>query len=364
MFLLDRYVILNVARGIFLLAFIMITLFALVMLIEELDDVGEKRYTWALALQYIALHMPKLLLDLASFIGLVGSIVALGAMSGHREIMAMQSVGRTPNQIMISVALAAAGFMLIVLLVAQFALPASLQRAQAMKTLATEDYGDALGQSGYWSRTGRTFLNIGDMQYGRTPLDIEIYEFDKQQKLDRYITAESAEIVDARHWVLQGVEVKRLHEQPFLLNRVETLEWESFLNPTQLGVIVSSVEALSLTNLYHYVQGLKARGDPSYRHELLFWQRIMIPISSALMIILGLGFVFGSTRHVTIGQRHNTCSDCRFGFLLFCTAHRSARNLFSPACVCSGIFSDLSDDDDRLGRALPAQYLEPISKWI
>ena len=66
---------------------------------------------------------------------------------------------------------------------------------------------------------------------------------------------------------------------------------------------MSRPEALSITHLYHYIKGLKDRAEQSYQVELLFWQKIIMPISAAIMILLGLPFVFGSQRHVSTGKR-------------------------------------------------------------
>ena len=45
------------------------------------------------------LQTPKILLDFAAFIGLVGSIFALGALAGHHELIAVESVGGTPKSV-------------------------------------------------------------------------------------------------------------------------------------------------------------------------------------------------------------------------------------------------------------------------
>ena len=99
MSILHRYIAINVIRGFFVLGLILVSLFAVLLLIEELDDVGTGSYTWILALQFVLLHTPKILLDFAAFIGLVGSIVALGALAGHHEIIAVESVGGTPKYV-------------------------------------------------------------------------------------------------------------------------------------------------------------------------------------------------------------------------------------------------------------------------
>ena len=137
MLVIHRYIALNVIRGFLFVGLILVSLFAIILLIEELDDVGTGTYTWGLAIHYVVLNTPKLLLDFATFISLVGSIVALGALAGNQELVAIESLGGTPREVTFSVIGTAVFLMFIVLLIAQFVIPVTLHQANVEKTLAT-----------------------------------------------------------------------------------------------------------------------------------------------------------------------------------------------------------------------------------
>lgn len=303
MLILQRYIALNVIRGFFLLGLILVSLFAVILLIDELDDVGTGTYTWRLAITYVLLHTPKLLLDFAAFISLVGSIVALGTLAGHQELVAIESVGGTPKNVTSAVIATAVILMIFVLAIAQFVIPISLQSATVTKTIATQEYGDFVSKTGYWSQNDKRFLHVRNIEYGRVPTNIEIYEFNDEYQLKRYLFANYADIEQSERWMLHGVTVKEVDDGQLQLREANSMLWDSFLSSTQLGIIVSKPEALSLTNLYHFVGGLKQRGEQSYRYELILWQKLMNPVAAAIMILLGLRFVFGSQRHVSMGKR-------------------------------------------------------------
>ncbi len=305
MFILQRYIGVSVIRGFLLLALIMVSLFSIILLIEELDQVGTGSYSGMIAIKYVLLQAPKLFLDFAAFISLVGSIIALGSLAANQELVALEAVGVSPRGVTNSVLVAALFLMTLVLINAQFIIPATLQHANIEKTLAIESAGDFVSEAGYWAQSENRFIHVKDVENGRTPRDIEIFEFNHQHELLRYIHAnkvELSELVETK-WVLQGVQVKQLVSDRLQVTNVDTLEWQSFLSVAQLGIIISRPEALSVTDLYQFVQGLKQRGEQSYRYELLFWQKIMIPISTAIMILLGMPFVFGSQRTVSTGKR-------------------------------------------------------------
>jgi lipopolysaccharide export system permease protein len=306
MLILQRYIGLSVIRGFLLIALIMVSLFSIILLIEELDQVGTGSYNWIIAIKYVLLQTPKLLLDFAAFISLVGSILALGSLAANQELVAIETVGVSPRGVTNSVLVAALFLMALVLINAQFIIPTTLQNANVAKTLAVESAGDFVSEAGYWAQSNHRFIHVKDVENGRIPSDVEIFEFNDQHQLLRYIHADKVDLSGGdtkTDWVLQGVQVKQLVSDRLRVTNVDTMKWQSFLSAAQLGIIVSRPEALSVTDLYQYVQGLKQRGEQSYRYELLFWQKIMIPISAAIMILLGMPFVFGSQRTVSTGKR-------------------------------------------------------------
>ena len=300
---LYRYIALNVVRGFFILALILVALFSIILLIDELDDVGEGTYTIGLAIRYVILHAPKLLLDFATFISLLGSIIALGGLAANHELIAIESLQGTPRQITLTVIATAASLMVFVLLVAQFVIPVTLHTAHVEKTLATANFGDFVGESGYWSQSRGKFLHVGSIEHGRIPTDVEIYEFDSEHKLIKILLAKHADIYSQSDWVLHEVDIKELVGNRLEITTQASLNWQSFLDATQLGVIVVEPEALSLTDLFLFIQGLKERQEQSYRYELILWQRLLNPLAAAIMVLLGMRFVFGSQRHASTGKR-------------------------------------------------------------
>ena len=299
----SKYIAFNVVRGILLVALIMMSLFAIILLIDELDLVGSGDYSLRIALRYVFFNIPKLLLDFAAFICLVGSVIALGSLASHQELIGLESLGFSPKQVIVAVIVAALSLMVLVLMNAQYLIPFSLHKATVEKTLALEERGGFVSSAGYWAQSNNRFIHVREIENGRVPINVEIYEFNQSHQLQRYLFSERAQLLNKDVWQLQNVKVKEILNDRLVTRNVEQLLWDSFLSTSQLGIIVSKPEALSITNLYHYVKGLKSRGEQSYRVELLFWQKIMVPLSAIIMILLGLPFVFGSQRSSSAGKR-------------------------------------------------------------
>ena len=317
MWILRFYLARNVFLGFIITALIIVGLFSIILLIEELDDVGTGGYNLTMSLRYVLLHMPMVLNDFAAVISLIAAVVVLGALAGKHELIAIQSLGGTPRNIVTSVLMAAALIMILILLSAEFVVPKTLQQAQMEKALATADQNDFVSKSGYWAQSDGQYINIKQIKDGRTPQGIELFEFTADYHLRRYLTASYADIQSQEQWLLYDVSEKILIDEKIQQKNHDTLQWRSFLSAEQLGVIISSPQALSITDLNQFVQGLKQRGEKSYPFEVLFWQKLMSPLAAGIMIVLGLSFVFGSQRQVSTGQRITIGVMTGMGFYVF-----------------------------------------------
>lgn len=302
-FTLSRYIIVSILRGFFLVGLILVALFSLILLIEELDEVGTNSYTVLLALQYVLLHVPQLVLDFATVISLIGAVIALGALVNNNELVAINSLGGTPRHIIVSVMSAAVLLMGLVFLLAQFVTPHTVQAAKVMRSLALSQQSDTVNGDGFWAQKDKQFLHIQEIRFGRIPAKLEIFKFNEDYQLHTYIQAEQVDIQQDDVWLLTDVSLKTLTDTGFKTEQREQWLWTSFLDASQLGIIVSEPQSLSLTDLYRYIQGLKERDAQSYHFEIMFWQKCFIPAAGIMMILLGMLFVFGSQRVMSASQR-------------------------------------------------------------
>lgn len=301
--ILSRYIILSVIKGFFLIGLILILLFSLILLIEELDEVGTGNYSLQIALQYVIFHMPQILLDFASVISLIGAIIAFGSLVNHNELVAMTSLGGQPKQIVLAVISASIILMIFVSTVSQFVTPYTIQQAKVVRTLALNEQTNLVDSGGYWAQQNNHFIHVKETRYGRVPVNVEIFEFDESLQLKQFLLASEVEIISDEKWLLKNVQIKKFGKSEFSEQQLDQMEWRSFLDAKQLGVIISEPKALSLTDLKKYIVGLESRGEQAYQYKLMYWQKLMIPASAMIMILLGLVFVFGSQRVMSASKR-------------------------------------------------------------
>lgn len=300
--ILARYIGRVMAQGYLLVALVFVALFSFIEIIQQLDDVGAA-YRMVDAFLYVLMMLPRRLLDATPVIALLGTLVPLGLLADSNEILAMRAAGLPMRRLIGMVLAPGLVLLLMVLLMAQFVAPALEMRAERMRAAALAENVSVDFRGGFWSRDGRHFLNVGRMLRGRTPADVALYEFDAAGRLQRYVHAERARLERDRVWRMQDVVVRQFLPPPARAQQLVELDWESFLDAQQLGVLVVPPQALSPLDLYFYVRDLRARREQAPQEELRLWQQIAQPLVTLAMMLVATPLVMGSNRSSTLSRR-------------------------------------------------------------
>jgi len=293
-----------------------VAVFTIFAFVEELEDLGKGRYRLKDAALFILLTTPRRIIDLAPVTALVASLTALGALASGRELVAMQAAGVSPLRIGWATLRPATLFLLGAVALGQFVAPpldrvAHVRRAQAMSdTVAIQS------EQGFWSRSGHRFLRVRDIRAGGVLGRIEIYEFDGEGRLQRFTSAERADIGPGRTWRLSGVLQKDFEPGGIVRQQLPTASWESFLTLDQVDLLALQPAILSFSDLYEYVRYLRSSGQDSASYELALWQKVSMPLAVSAMTLLSVPFVLGVMRMASPGQRMMVGSLVGVGFHL------------------------------------------------
>lgn len=300
--ILARYIARAMTQGYLLVALVFVALFSFIEIIQQLDEVGDA-YRLVDAFAYVLMMLPRRLLDTTPVIALLGTLVPLGLLADGNEILAMRAAGVSLHRLIGMVLVPGLGLLMLMLLAAQFVAPALEMRAERMRAAALAEDVSVDFRGGFWSRDGRSFVNVGRMLRGRTPADVAVYEFDAAGRLQRYLHADRGRLGQDHVWQLQDVVVKQFLPPPARAQRLAELDWESFLDAQQLGVLVVPPQALSPIDLYFYVRDLRARREQVPQEELRLWQQIAQPVVTLAMMLVAIPLVMGSNRSSTLSRR-------------------------------------------------------------
>ena len=101
--ILDRYIAKSVVLGSVVSCFVILSIFAFVDFVSQLQDVGKGDYGILQAAVYVFIGLPQRLYELSPSILLLGGILSLGALAANTELIVMRASGISTARITRSV---------------------------------------------------------------------------------------------------------------------------------------------------------------------------------------------------------------------------------------------------------------------
>ena len=80
------------------------------------------------------------------------------------------------------------------------------------------------------------------------------------------------------------------------MERSETGEWHSAVNPELMSVLMVTPERMSLFGLLNYTQHLSANKQTTERYEIAVWKKVIYPLAAFVMVSLALPFGYSHNR--------------------------------------------------------------------
>lgn len=300
--LIDRYLGRSVALGSVLALLVLVALDLLFAVIQESGDVGKNGYEWIHALTYIALTLPRRLYELFPTAVLLGSLLSLGTLASNSELVAIRAAGVSVNRIVRSVLKAGFSLMILAVLLGEFVAPVAEEQAQQVRAGGFSDRLSLKGAQGLWARDGGRFLRIDTVLPNMQLLGIRVFEFDGALHLRETVQARAASYEDGQ-WILRDVRRSRIGDDGVSASMTPREVWPRLIAPELFRVITIKPEQMSAWTLAKYVTYLRDNNLDAKRYELAFWVRFTTPLSSLVMLLLAIPFVFGSLRSGGAGQR-------------------------------------------------------------
>ncbi len=302
MTIINRYLAYQVFIGLCIATAVLLPLISFLDLLGQLDDVGkmaqDRRGFYGVkdAFLHTALFMPRRFIQLAPFIALLGSVIALGRLAINLELTALRIAGISP--IRISLAPLGVGVILIlfVAILEQFIAPQLQQKAILHRAMVLEQTVQLGGELGIWTRDEKNILRIGEMLNAKRAANVEVLHFDDNGSLLTYTHAKYADIIDDNLWKLREVITKTFTGEQ--INSVSTISmnWKSFLSPDDISTLNKTPESLSPVELFQHVRFLRTTGQEADAYALALWRKAGGALITIAMLLLSIPFVLGFSR--------------------------------------------------------------------
>ncbi|MBW5815273.1 LPS export ABC transporter permease LptG [Yersinia kristensenii] len=312
---LDRYIGRTILNTILMTLFMLVSLSGIIKFVDQLRKVGQGDYSAVSAGMYTLLSIPKDIEIFFPMAALLGALLGLGTLATRSELVVMQASGFTRMQIAASVMKTAIPLVLLTMAIGEWVAPQGEQMARNFR--AQQMYGGSLlsTQTGLWAKDGSDFIYIKRVSGDNELTGVNIYHFDKQDRLLSVRYAATATF-EGNLWRLSQVDESDL-SNPNKVTGSQTLtgEWKTNLTPEKLGVVAMNPDSLSISGLHDYSKYLRQSGQESSRYELNMWGKIFAPFSVAVMMLMALSFIFGPLRSVPMGVR--VVTGIFFGFVFY-----------------------------------------------
>ncbi|AKC31969.1 LPS export ABC transporter permease LptG [Candidatus Pantoea carbekii] len=333
--ILDRYIGKKVFNIIMIALFILLSLSAIIKFIEQLRQTWQGNYTALGAAYYTILTVPKDIEIFFSMAVLLGGIIGLGILAQHNELVVMQAIGFTHARIVLAVIKITVPLVISMMLLSECVVDNCERIARNYRT--EQLYGGPFFSKNnkLWIRDGNSFIYINHIKDNTNIVNINIYTFDAQFHLTKWLYAEQGTWNETRGaWMLEQID--ELHFKNFLQQVIKShiliREWNTNLTPDKLSVLVLDPYSLSINGLYKYSKYLENSGQESGRYVLNMWRKIFLPFSIVSMLLTALSCIMGPLLNVSMTTR--VVTGISFGFLFYVLDQ-----IFSPLTLIFGMSS-------------------------
>ncbi|WP_395479904.1 LPS export ABC transporter permease LptG [Candidatus Curculioniphilus buchneri] len=301
--ILDRYVGKHILSSIMVTSFVLILLSGMIKFVEQLRKVDQGSYSVLGASLFTFLSIPKDIEQFFPMIVLLGALLGLSSLTNYSELIIMQTSGLSRFQIAGSVMKTVIPLVFLIMIIGEWIVPISEKLAYTYRTKMT--YGTSMfpTQNGLWVKDGNNFVFIEKILSNTKLIGINIYHFDKEERLQFLCYAATANFSNYS-WKLSQVNISYLTD----INQITTQEilsdeWKTTLTPDRLNLIVLDPNSLSILKLYNYIDYLQQNGQEIKNYQLNMWSKIFLPLSTTVMLLMALSFILGPLRGVSIGVK-------------------------------------------------------------
>lgn len=311
--ILDRYIRRIVLSSTIIVTIVLVGVEGLAELITQLSSVGKANYTVLKVLLYVPMQLPAVLYMAFPIAGFIGCLIGMGRLASANELTVMRANGVSVAQITWSVVKTALLMIIVVTFIGELVAPRLQAAANKMQAHALNKSENLLVNGQVWLKHHNRYIYINRINNAHHMQDISEFSFHGMQ-LKQAIYAKTAEKING-HWQLNDV-VKTIFLPGHTVTRHLKSSWFGIhLAPNKLHNFEDMSLQGSLYDLWQIIHVRQSAGLVASLFQLTFWQRVIQPLTTIVVICLGIPFVFGSLRSVSTSVR--LIAGVALGFTLY-----------------------------------------------
>jgi len=300
--ILNRYIASHVIFATLFVTLVFLGIQTFIGFVEQLSDVGQQHYRLIQSVQFVLFSLPSDFYKLFPVIGLLGSLLGLGYLASSNQLVVMQSSGVSIFRITWAVIRATLLMLIFATFVGEVFAPVLKNRALDYKAAAMNKGTGITGFHGAWLHYQNDFIHIGGFASPTELKKVVIYSLDKTHKLNALYYAQQGSLKEGRWWLSDAVKTSFSNDK-VVTEKIAEFPLNLDIKPKMLAVMVSDPDTLTLISAYQYMRYFDRYNLNTFSVDFNFWQRIIQPLTTIVMIALSIPFIFGSLRRVSTGCR-------------------------------------------------------------
>lgn len=302
MAILERYLGRVILNQTMLVMTVLLGLFLFVAFIDQLGDIGHGSYSIISAAKYVILTAPRTIYELFPMAALLGTIMGLSILASDSELIVMRASGISIMQITRAVLKTGGFFVIAAMIIGEIVSPWTETRAERGRAESLQEDIQQQTNFGLWMRDATTYVNVGEVLPDLSLLRVKVFEFDRNKKLRSLVFAKEG-YFDGKEWIIENVSQTVIGEDDRATPRaLPSAFWNTDVTPQILNAFLIQPDQLSIWQLREYIQHLSENNQKTDAYELAFWNKLILPLSVAVMVILAIPFVFGNLRTGSMGK--------------------------------------------------------------
>jgi len=304
--ILDRYIIREYLKLLFLLLLSIISIYLIIDFFGKIRMFMSNNATVGQMAAHFFYMIPTIVSQTTPAVILLATLMTFGALSKHNEIVAVKANGISLYRFSLPLAIICAAVSVLLFFFTELVTPRAFHRAEYIRLVEVQKQ-EALGifkQNEIWYRGSNAIYNFRMFDAKTNSLHgITIHYFDPAFQLVRRIDAEKAHWQEGK-WLFHNVlitsrdagsgfpSLERLAVQPMHLPE----------KPDDFKKVQKEADKMGFFELYPYIRKLEAEGYDATRYRVDLHGKAAFSIVSLILLTIGMSFSLRSERSGGVAQ--------------------------------------------------------------
>lgn len=300
--ILDRYILKQLVVSTAFVSLVLIAIQSFLNMVQEMHLIGTGDYGLIQVLTYVLMQLPASFYQLFPMGLFLGCLVGLGRLAASSELIVMRAAGFSIMRIGYSVVKAALLMIVVVTVIGEGFGPYLQKVSNTMRQHWLDPAPKAAVLSDVWMRQGDSYVYVAHIKNNQTIEGLTEYSFYPDGRM-KQITSAKTGVLQSGQWQLKNLSILVFEKGHIVQHHKNQAYIKLRLRPNLQLKLQNAPAQDSLRSLYDTIRYRESIGLTNTQQIYDFMRRIFQPVTTLIMVLLAVPFVFGSLRSASTGHR-------------------------------------------------------------